>query len=156
MNEEPLYLKIYNSIYNDILDGKFTSGDKLPSEKDIANEFGVSRITSKKALEMLAEHNLIKRIPGKGSFVLTREDYEQTKPHPEPYLTAMQRHSLQPDRCIVVEDSERGLAAASAAGVDCIIVLNEWTKNGDFSDALAVLEQIGDVPDVILEHTSAS
>ena len=88
-------------------------------------------------------------------FVLTREDYVQTKPHPEPYLTAMQRHSLQPDQCIVVEDSERGLAAASAAGVDCIIVLNEWTKNGDFSDALAVIEQIGDVPDVILGHTSA-
>ncbi|MCL4855437.1 MAG: HAD family phosphatase, partial [Bryobacteraceae bacterium] len=42
------------------------------------------------------------------SFILTREDYEQTKPHPEPYLTAMQRHGLVPQQCIVVEDSERG------------------------------------------------
>lgn len=88
-------------------------------------------------------------------FVLTREDYVRTKPHPEPYLTAMQRHSLHPDQCIVVEDSERGLAAASAAGVDCIILLNEWTNDGDFGDALAVIEQIGDVPEVILAHTSA-
>ena len=53
-------------------------------------------------------------------FVLTREDYQHTKPHPEPYLTAMARHDLRPKDCIVVEDSERGLAAATAAGLPCL------------------------------------
>ena len=30
-------------------------------------------------------------------FVLTREDYKLTKPHPEPYLTALARHGLRPE-----------------------------------------------------------
>ena len=87
-------------------------------------------------------------------FVLTREDYVQTKPHPEPYLTAIRRHGLQPDQCVVVEDSQRGLASATAAGVDCIVVLSEWTRDGDFSGALAVADSIAEVPEIVLKRAS--
>ena len=83
-------------------------------------------------------------------FVITHEDYQHTKPHPEPYLTAMARYGLRPEECIVVEDSERGLAAAVAAGLPCLIVLSEWTKNGDFRGACRVLESIRDVPGEVL------
>jgi beta-phosphoglucomutase-like phosphatase (HAD superfamily) len=83
-------------------------------------------------------------------FVLTRADYTQSKPHPEPYLTAMDRHDLRPVECIVVEDSERGLASATAAGVECIIVLSEWTRDGDFTKAEAVVENISGVPEELL------
>jgi HAD superfamily hydrolase (TIGR01509 family) len=62
-------------------------------------------------------------------FELTREDYQQNKPHPEPYLTALDRHKLQPEDCIVIEDSERGLAAATAAGLRCLVVLNDWCRD---------------------------
>ena len=79
-------------------------------------------------------------------FVLTFEDYRHTKPHPESYLTAMARHGLHPEECIVVKDSERGLAAATAAGLPCLIVLSEWTKDGDFRGACRVLESIREVP----------
>jgi HAD superfamily hydrolase (TIGR01509 family) len=85
-------------------------------------------------------------------FVLTREDYTHSKPHPEPYLTAMERHDLLPDQCIVVEDSERGLAAARAAGIACIIVLSEWTRSGNFSGALAVVENIAGVPEEVRQR----
>ncbi len=88
-------------------------------------------------------------------FVLTREDYTQSKPHPEPYLTAMQRHDLRPDQCVVIEDSERGLASATAAGVDCIVVLSQWTRDSNFNDALNVVDSIADVPAVILSRMSA-
>ena len=84
-------------------------------------------------------------------FVLTREDYQHTKPHPEPYLTAMARHDLRPEDCIVVEDSERGLAAATAAGLPCLIVLSDWSRDADFSGAAKVLESIRDVPGVVLK-----
>ncbi|MDY0166634.1 MAG: HAD family phosphatase [Thermoguttaceae bacterium] len=85
-------------------------------------------------------------------FVLTREDYTHSKPHPEPYLTAMERNGLRPEHCIIVEDSERGLAAAAAAGVDCIIVLSEWTRDGDFTKAVAVVEDIAGVPEQVLRR----
>ena len=86
-------------------------------------------------------------------FALTREDYEQTKPHPEPYLTALARHHLRPEDCVVVEDSERGLAAATAAGLPCLIVLSDWSRGGDFSGAAQVLESIRDVPGIVLKKT---
>jgi HAD superfamily hydrolase (TIGR01509 family) len=88
-------------------------------------------------------------------FVLTREDYKQTKPHPEPYLTALARHDLRPEDCIVVEDSERGLAAATAAGLPCLIVLSDWSRDSDFRRAAEVLSSIRDVPEAVLKRQSA-
>jgi DNA-binding LacI/PurR family transcriptional regulator len=69
-DDEPLYQKLYNFIYNKIINGGFSVGQKIPTEKELAEQFGVSNITSKKALGMLAKDGLIRRIPGKGSFVL--------------------------------------------------------------------------------------
>lgn len=65
---------MYETIYNDLLDGirngTYPPGSRLPSEKELAGQYGVSRITSKKALELLAERRVISRMPGRGSFVL--------------------------------------------------------------------------------------
>ena len=83
-------------------------------------------------------------------FELTREDYRESKPNPEPYLTALDRHNLRPEDCVVVEDSERGLAAATAAGLRCLVVLSHWTQDGDFSKADQVLQSICDVHGAIL------
>lgn len=93
-------------------------------------------------------------LPRYFDFNLTREDYEHTKPNPEPYLTAMKRHCLVPEQCIVVEDSERGLASARAAGLECLIVLSEWTQDSDFSQACKVLRSISDVPEEVLRRAS--
>ena len=88
-------------------------------------------------------------------FVLTREDFREAKPHPEPYLTAMQRFGLQPARCVVVEDSQRGLAAAVAAGLECLVVLSPWTKDGDFRQAARVFDNIRPVPAEVLRCAGA-
>lgn len=68
-------------------------------------------------------------------FVLTREDYVRPKPDPEPYLTALKRFGASPIDALVVEDSARGLRSAVAAGIDCAVVHNDFTKTQDFSDA---------------------
>jgi DNA-binding LacI/PurR family transcriptional regulator len=65
----PYYRHIYDYLLEQISSGKLNAGDKLPSEKELCGIFGVSRITSKKALELLAEAGIISRLPGKGSFV---------------------------------------------------------------------------------------
>jgi len=87
-------------------------------------------------------------------FVLTREDCEHTKPHPEPYLKALARAGNEPDECLVIEDSERGLASAKAAGLECLIVLSDWTRDGNFSQASKVLQNISQVPDEVLRLAS--
>ncbi|RED51783.1 GntR family transcriptional regulator [Cohnella lupini] len=65
----PLYEQIYNHVLEKIKSGELQSGTRVPSEKELADQFGVSRITSKKALEMLSANRLIERVQGKGSFV---------------------------------------------------------------------------------------
>ena len=78
-------------------------------------------------------------------FVLAREDYREAKPHPDAYLTAMRLHGLQPDDCVVVEDSERGCVAAAAAGLRVLAVPNALSKYGDFSSAYKILNSVRDV-----------
>ncbi len=72
-DKNPLYWQIYQYLLDMIEKGKLQPNDRLPSEKELSEQFKVSRITSKKALEMLAEKNLIVRIPGKGSYVTEKK-----------------------------------------------------------------------------------
>ena len=83
-------------------------------------------------------------------FVLVREDYQLTKPHPEPYLTGLQRLGASKQETLVVEDSCRGLNSAVAAGIDCVIVHNEFTKAQDFSQASYRIETLIELKDIIL------
>jgi len=75
-------------------------------------------------------------------FILTRESYEHSKPHPEPYLMALEKAGVAAEDAVVVEDSERGLTAAKAAGIDCIVIPRGLTAGGAFDGALAVLDSI--------------
>ena len=82
---------------------------------------------------------------------MTREDYGKSKPNPDPFLTAVIRYGLQPEHCIIVEDSERGLKAAKAAGIKCVVVPNALTRGNDFSGAYRVLESVSEVAGEVLE-----
>jgi len=73
----PLYFQLYNLLKNCILDGTFSRGDQLPTEKQLSMEFGISRITAKRSLDELAEEGLVERHRGKGTHVI----YEY-KPQP--------------------------------------------------------------------------
>jgi HAD superfamily hydrolase (TIGR01509 family) len=82
-------------------------------------------------------------------FVLAREDYVETKPSPEPYLRALKRLAIEPHMCVAIEDSERGLAAALAAGLRCLVVPNDLTRNCSFAGATAILPAITAIPDIV-------
>ena len=76
------------------------------------------------------------------AFVLTREDYDKAKPDPEPYLRAVERAGFPKDACLVIEDTERGLAAATAAGLRCVIVPSPLTLQCRFDGAYRVLPDV--------------
>lgn len=76
------------------------------------------------------------------NFVLVREDYKLTKPHLAPYLTGLKRFGATKEETLVVEDSSIGLNSAVAAGIDCVIVYNDFTKAHDFSQASYRIETL--------------
>lgn len=84
-------------------------------------------------------------------FAITNRDYARSKPHPDPYLTALARAGCRPDEALAVEDSERGLAAARAAGLRCIVVPRGMTRGGRFDGAHRVLDSTADLLPAILE-----
>jgi len=65
----PKYYQIKTDIRQKIEDGQYKVQDLLPSEQSLQEEYGVSRITVRKALDDLCAEGLIYKIQGKGTFV---------------------------------------------------------------------------------------
>jgi HAD superfamily hydrolase (TIGR01509 family) len=84
-------------------------------------------------------------------FVLTASDYGRAKPDPEPYLLAVNRSRVDPEECVAIEDSARGLESARAAGIRCIVVPSGLTRGSRFVGAYRILDNIGDLLDVLSE-----
>jgi DNA-binding LacI/PurR family transcriptional regulator/DNA-binding transcriptional regulator YhcF (GntR family) len=83
-SSKPMYEKIFEEVKRRIATKQYEAGERIPSEKELADEYGVSRITSKKALEMLAAERLIVRKPGRGSFVADPEvDFADSAANPD-------------------------------------------------------------------------
>ena len=68
-------------------------------------------------------------------FVLKRSHYQNSKPDPEPYRLALKRFGIEPVQALVIEDSERGLRSAVAAGIDCAAVSHPFTASQNFDQA---------------------
>lgn len=65
----PLYFQLARLLTEDIVRGRLSPGERLTSEPDIGNQFGVSRATVRQALQRLESEGLIQRIKGRGTFV---------------------------------------------------------------------------------------
>jgi HAD superfamily hydrolase (TIGR01509 family) len=73
---------------------------------------------------------------------VARQDYQKAKPEPDAFLTAAAKLGLSPSRCVVIEDTYKGVQAATAAGIACIAVPNDYTRRNDFSLAKLVLPSL--------------
>ncbi len=78
----PLYKQIANLLAQDIKDGKYTAGDKLPSELMLKDLFGVSRITIRAAIAELIDEGLLVRSQGKGTFIAQQKSMLSANDHP--------------------------------------------------------------------------
>jgi len=65
----PEYNRLYNSLRNQILDGHYAAGQKLPPERLLCEDFGVSRITARHAIRLLQEQGLVERFQGRGTYI---------------------------------------------------------------------------------------
>lgn len=67
--ERPLYDQVYQSLLQQIVDGNYSTHQQLPSENELSEQFDVSRITIRQALNRLQVEHVVYKIQGKGSFV---------------------------------------------------------------------------------------
>ncbi len=69
----PLYYQLENVLREKITSGTYGDGEQLPTEIELIEEYGVSRITVRQALAALAEDGLIDRKQGRGTYIAERK-----------------------------------------------------------------------------------
>jgi GntR family transcriptional regulator len=71
-SNQPIYEQIYSQIKNNIISGKLSEGDLLPSIRVLAKDLRISVITTKRAYDELEKDGYIYTVPAKGCFVAKR------------------------------------------------------------------------------------
>ncbi|MCA9097786.1 MAG: HAD family phosphatase [Planctomycetaceae bacterium] len=102
---------------------------------------GVATSSTRSYLEkILGKFRLIERFHS----ILTAEDVQIGKPNPEIYLKAAARLGVAPEEMLVLEDSQAGTNAASAAGAFAVSIPHEHSAAHDFSNASLVADSLHD------------
>jgi beta-phosphoglucomutase-like phosphatase (HAD superfamily) len=76
--------------------------------------------------------------------VLAGDVVPHKKPAPDIYLLALERLGIRAFEAVVIEDSGNGLEAAHAAGITCVVTVNDYTIDDDFGAAALVVSSLGD------------
>ena len=75
----PAYMKIHDQIKKDIDEHHWKIGERLPSERDLAEQFQVSRMTLRQAISLLVEEGVLERRVGSGTFVSSTRVQEKMR-----------------------------------------------------------------------------
>jgi len=135
-----------------------TENIEIENVKDILHQlsqnFQMGIVTTSRRVDFeIIHHN--RGITDFMDFVLCEEGYTHAKPHPEPYLTGLKLFDASKNEAIVVEDSQRGLTSAYQAGIECVVVHNEFTKTHDFSKATYKIEKLSELVNLLKFPTNS-
>ena len=76
-NQLPVYIQIHDQLKNEIEQGIWKVGDRLPSERELAVKFNVSRMTLRQAIQNLADEGILERKIGSGTYVAREKVQEK-------------------------------------------------------------------------------
>eukprot|EP00871_Galdieria_phlegrea_P001717 jgi/Galph1/2546/GphlegSOOS_G1229.1 len=101
----------------------------------------------KELVKQLFEKEIAEKIA-----IFAGDQVQKKKPAPDIYQLALRSLRLDPQRCLVVEDSNVGLRAAKAAGLACVVTKSYYSRDEDFSLADAVYESAASLDWSTLEN----
>ena len=114
--------------------------------RDAAEEgwsMAVASTSSEASVRAVLEH-VVDADVASGFAVLAGDVVPAKKPAPDIYLLALERLGTDPSDALVVEDSRNGLLAAVGAELACLVTVNGYTEDQDFSEAVLVVSSLGD------------
>lgn len=128
----PLYLQLAEQIRSAIGEGAIKVGDAVPSEREISLSSGISRVTVRKALDLLLREGLLSRKRGSGTYIAPR--IEQSAALLAGFSAEMRNRGLEPgtvwiERTIGIATPEEALALA--LGIDARVVRIARVRTAD-------------------------
>jgi HAD superfamily hydrolase (TIGR01509 family) len=115
-------------------------GEALDAGWDLA----VASTSAEPSVRAVLEHVVGPAQAARFALVLAGDVVEKKKPAPDIYELAMDRLRADPSDTLVIEDSRNGLLAAVGAGLPCVVTVNGYTQDEDFSEATLVVTSLGD------------
>ncbi|MDR0234124.1 MAG: GntR family transcriptional regulator [Zoogloeaceae bacterium] len=138
-NFNPLYRQIKALILQSLSSGEWKPGTMIPSEIELAAQFGVSQGTVRKAIDELSAEKLLLRLQGKGTFVVSHSDepYRFLRLYPDDG-SSPQKH-YQPLLCEHVAADTRVAGALACPEGDSVVKVERILL---FNDEAVVFDQI--------------
>lgn len=101
MSPTPLYLQLQRLIQNLVRGGKLQAGEALPSERDLARQLGISRVTVRKAISGLVERGILVQHWGSGTFIAPTMRVEQALSRLSSFTDDMRIRGLTPGARVI-------------------------------------------------------
>ncbi len=104
----------------------------------------IATTTTPENVTALLEHTLGRESIDWFEVIAAGDIVPAKKPAPDIYDYALEHMQLDADSCLAFEDSGNGILSSGAAGLATIVTVNGYTTEHDFSDAILVLDHMGD------------
>jgi HAD superfamily hydrolase (TIGR01509 family) len=114
----------------------------LAEARDAGLILGVATTTTPENVTELLRHSLAADGPEWFDVIAAGDIVPAKKPAPDIYVWAMAQLGLKPEECLAFEDSENGIRASLGAGLRTVVTVNDYTRDHDFSGAVAVLPDL--------------
>lgn len=137
-----------NSLYAQIVaDGKIPLRPGIENLIQTAHEQGIATAiataTSRANVTALLHAAFGPDWETKFPIVVVGDEVPRKKPAPDVYLEALRQLQLRGDECLALEDSPAGLAAATSAGIPCVVTRAKFTPDEPMPEALACINGLG-------------
>ncbi|NTV95308.1 MAG: HAD family hydrolase, partial [Thiobacillus sp.] len=100
---------------------------------------GVATTTTPDNVTALLRHSLAEDGPDWFAVIAAGDIVPAKKPAPDIYTWALERLGLAAEECLAFEDSKNGIRSSQGAGLKTVVTVNDYTRDDDFTGAVAVL-----------------
>lgn len=119
----------------------------LDEARGAGMRLAIATTTTPDNVSALLQHSLAKDAEAWFEVIAAGDIVPAKKPAPDIYLWALQKMGLDATECMAFEDSENGLKSSRGAGLKTLVTVNDYTLDHEFSEALAVLSDLGEPGD---------
>lgn len=136
-----------SALHRMVEEGALVTKKGVDTLLDLLDEYNIPHAIATSSSRYRTDRHLEKAgLAGRFDAIVSRDDVEQGKPNPEPYLTAAGKLGVDPAECLALEDSYNGIRAAHAANIRVIMVPDMLPATAEMHDiTLRVVDSLEDV-----------